>query len=120
MSGGYELVDGTYVPISGSVEGTATETVYIPRINSMSKVSSPAGGASKGGGGGGGGGGGKKQKHDRLDARGDRYHEVKENLARISENLEEIDKAKTRTYGKNHLKNLEKENELLKKQAAEQ
>jgi hypothetical protein len=97
------------IPVSGTVSGWSIKT-----INNGNTYGGGVTGSS-GGGGGGGGGGGKKQKHDKVEARGNRYHEVTENLSRISENLEEIDKAKKRAYGKNHLKNLEKENELLKK-----
>lgn len=79
--------------------------------------------ANTGGKGNGGGGGSKsKTKEDKLRAEDEieRYHEQNEVLDRVGEKLDAIDKLKDRTYGKNHLAQLDAETEALKEQLAAQ
>jgi hypothetical protein len=75
-----------------------------------------SGGSSSGGKGGGGGSSQKKEKkkHKRTKDHVERYHENNEALKRIGEELEKIDKLKDRTYGKNHVDQLDAETEALK------
>lgn len=71
---------------------------------------------------GGGGGSKSKTKEDKLRAEDEieRYHEQNEVLDRVGEKLDAIDKLKDRTYGKNHLAQLDAETEALKEQLAAQ
>ena len=88
------------------------------------------GGASTPSSSSGGGGGGSSQKtrknYKRPHDEKDRYHEVNDRLDKQSKLLEQIDKMKSRAYGKKHLdainaeiKALEKENKLNKEKLNE-
>lgn len=96
--------------------------------NLQSKYGGGGGGGAKnantgsGGGKGGGGGSKSKSKEDKLRAEDEieRYHEQNEVLDRIGEKLDAIDKLKDRTYGKNHLAQLDAETKALKEQLAAQ
>ena len=85
----------------------------------VNKGTSHRGGSSGGGGGGksgGSGGGGGPKKHDTKTEHPERYHEVTKELDEIAKALEKVDKLKDRTYGAQHLKQLEAELKLLKEQ----
>lgn len=91
--------------------------VKIPYIASASKMTPPGGGARpSGGGGGGGGGGGKPKKIDKKDSEDhkERYHPVEQQLERVSDALEKVDKMKRRAFGESHIKAMESEIGLLK------
>ena len=96
--------------------------------NLQSKYGGGGGGGAKnantgsGTGKGGGGGSKSKSKEDKLRAEDEieRYHEQNEVLDRIGEKLDAIDKLKDRTYGKNHLAQLDAETKALKEQLAAQ
>lgn len=105
-----------------------------PLSSALSKAQSVQGRYGGGGGGaknantkpsggkGGGGGSKNKTKEDKLRAEDEieRYHEQNEVLDRVGEKLEMIDKLKDRTYGKNHLAQLDAETKALKEQLAAQ
>ena len=67
---------------------------------------------------GGGGGGGKAKKIDRKDPEDEkeRYHHVNKTLDRLSNQLDEIDKKKSRVYGKGYLDYISQEIALTEKQ----
>lgn len=90
--------------------------VKIPYIASASKMTPPGGGARPSGGGGGGGGGGKPKKIDKKDSEDhkERYHPVEQQLERVSDALEKVDKMKRRAFGESHIKAMESEIGLLK------
>ena len=74
---------------------------------------------SSGKGGGGGGGGGKKAKKlDKKDPEDEkeRYHEVNKTLERLSNQYDEIDKKKSRIYGKSYIDYIQEEIKLTEKQ----
>ena len=74
---------------------------------------------SSGKGGGGGGGGGKKAKKlDKKDPEDEkeRYHEVNKTLERLSNQYDEIDKKKSRIYGKSYIDYIQQEIKLTEKQ----
>lgn len=94
--------------------------------------SSHASGNGKSGGKGGGGGGKgskapkkkdlvqKKEKDKkRFEDEEERYHEINEELERTSHLLDMIGKEKDRAFGRNKIKNLNSENDLLKKQVSQ-
>lgn len=89
--------------------------VKIPYIASASKMTPPGGGARPSGGGG-GGGGGKPKKIDKKDSEDhkERYHPVEQQLERVSDALEKVDKMKRRAFGESHIKAMESEIGLLK------
>ena len=90
----------------------------IPIIGSATKISTPGGGGRKKSGGGGGGGGGKAKKIDKKDPEDEkeRYHHVNKVLERLSNQLDEIDKKKSRVYGKGYLDYISQEIALTEKQ----
>ena len=68
--------------------------------------------------GGGGGGGGKAKKIDKKDPEDEkeRYHHVNKVLERLSNQFDEIDKKKSRVYGKSYLDYISQEIALTEKQ----
>lgn len=90
----------------------------IPIIGSATKISTPGGGGRKKSSGGGGGGGGKAKKIDKKDPEDEkeRYHHVNKVLERLSNQLDEIDKKKSRVYGKSYLDYISQEIALTEKQ----
>ena len=111
-----------YEPSPIQVEGEKQATSL--KVTSANKSSGGgfkhrnSGGGSGGGKGGGGGSPQKKEKkkHKRTKDHVERYHENNEVLKRIGEELEKIDKLKDRTYGKNHVDQLDAETEALEEQ----
>ena len=86
-----------------------------------SSGSKPSSGSPQSGGGGGGGGGGgsskpkkadKKKKKDEIE----RYHEVKNSLEDLEKALDKVDKAKDRAWGKDKMKAIKEEIDLLDKE----
>ena len=75
-------------------------------------------GGHKSKGSGGGGGGGKAKKIDKKDPEDEkeRYHHVNKVLERLSNQFDEIDKKKSRVYGKSYLDYISKEIDLTEKQ----
>lgn len=78
-------------------------------------------GVSRGGSGsssGGGGGGGKAKTIDKKkpEDEKERYHTVNKQLDRLTDELDKVDKFKSRAYGKSHLNNMSAEINLLKEQ----
>ena len=75
-------------------------------------------GGHKSKGSGGGGGGGKAKKIDKKDPEDEkeRYHHVNKVLERLSNQLDEIDKKKSRVYGKSYLDYISQEIALTEKQ----
>lgn len=90
----------------------------IPIIGSATKISTPGGGGRKKSSGGGGGGGGKAKKIDKKDPEDEkeRYHHVNKVLERLSNQLDEVDKKKSRVYGKSYLDYISQEIALTEKQ----
>lgn len=89
----------------------------IPIIGSATKISTPGGGGRKKSSGG-GGGGGKAKKIDKKDPEDEkeRYHHVNKVLERLSNQLDEVDKKKSRVYGKSYLDYISQEIALTEKQ----
>jgi hypothetical protein len=116
---GYVKTLEGYEPIGESIQSEHTLTYYIPKINSVAKTSAPGGGPRpKPSGGGGGGGGGKPKKLDKKDPEDskERYHETNQQLERLADELEKVDKLKSRAYGKGHLDAIKQEIGLLKQE----
>ena len=116
---GYVKTLEGYEPIGEEINSEQTITYYIPKIGSMSKVSPPGGGPRKNNSGGGGGGGGSKPKKlDKKDPEDhkERYHETNQSLERLADELEKVDKLKSRAYGKGHLDAIKQEIGLLKQE----
>lgn len=69
-------------------------------------------------GGGGGGGGSKPKKLDKKkpEDHKERYHETNQSLERLADELEKVDKLKSRAYGKGHLDAIKQEIGLLKQE----
>ena len=90
----------------------------IPIIGSAKKISHPGGGNRKKSNGGGGGGGGKAKKIDKKEPEDEkeRYHHVNKVLERLSNQFDEIDKKKSRVYGKSYLDYISQEIALTEKQ----
>lgn len=121
--------------LAGTPYFTGAQAALGPVISALSaaqslqsKYGGGGGGGAKnantgsGGGKGGGGGSKSKTKEDKLRAEDEieRYHEQNEVLDRVGEKLDMIDKLKDRTYGKNHLAQLDAETKALKEQLAAQ
>lgn len=124
----------TTEPITSEME--ASSSVLIPKIGSgpvaagggvgqkvnisgFTKTSpGRTGGGGKSSGSGGGGGSKSKEKKDykRFEDEVERYHVQNENLERIGEELSRIDKLKDRTYGKDHVAQLDAETDALRRQ----
>ena len=98
----------------------AGQTIQIPRIGKATKK--PGGASSKPSSnkpsGGGGGGGSKPKKLDKKDPEDhkERYHETNQSLERLADELEKVDKLKSRAYGKGHLDAIKQEISLLKQE----
>lgn len=113
-------VGDSYETASGTME-TMTEGMYlIPVIKGTKKTGGGASGRKlpSSGGGGGGGGGSKPKKLDKKDPEDhkERYHETNQALDRLADELEKIDKLKSRAYGKGHLDAIKQEIGLLKQE----
>lgn len=104
-------------------EMRSTKTVKIPVIGSAKKISAPGGGSRitpSGGGGGGGGGDPKKIDKKKPEDEKERYHESEQTLERLADELEKVDKLKSRAYGKGHLDAIKQEISLLKQEVGVQ
>lgn len=118
-NGGYFVDD---VQVYTEPTGEATMPITLPMANakgnliSYKKAEAPGGGKSSGGGGGGGGGKPKKVDRKKPEDEKERYHEINQDLERISQLLDGIGKMKERAFGKAHLKNMDQEIAMLKKQ----
>lgn len=114
-----------------SVETTsASEQVTALRATSGNKKSfggdiskkNSSGGNKKGGSGGGKGKGGKKgstkkaTKLDKVESKYDRYHDVNKSIERINRDLGKVQQKQSELTGKDLLKNLDKQIDLLKQQ----
>lgn len=120
-------VDANNIP---GVDVSALISAVQQAIGSAQQVHSMGGGGGGGavnankpsGGGGGGGGGGNKKKEDKLRFKDEveRYHVQNEVLDRVGEKLDKIDKLKDRTYGADHIKQLDAETQALWEQYAAQ
>lgn len=103
----------------------AGQTIAIPRIGKATKK--PGGASSNpyknnGGNKGGGGGGGKPKKIDKKkpEDEKERYHETEQTLDRLADELDKVDKLKSRAYGKGHLDAIKQEIDLLKQEVGVQ
>lgn len=92
----------------------------IPVIGSARKISIPGGGSRKPSGGGGGGGDPKKIDKKKPEDEKERYHESEQTLERLADELERVDKLKSRAYGKGHLDAIKQEISLLKQEVGVQ
>lgn len=104
----------TYTVRQSDVMTTNNET-YIPIIGSATKISAPGGGPRPNLS---GGGGSKAKKLDKKDPEDEieRYHHVNKTLDRLSNQLDEVDKKKSRIYGKSYLDYISQEIALTEKQ----
>ena len=85
-------------------------TIQIPIIGKAKKISMPGGGGRKTSSGSGGGGSKPETKdHKSGEDEIERYHEITEKLEEISQELSQIDKLKSRAFGENYLKAMDKE-----------
>lgn len=89
--------------------------VFIPVIGSAKKITPPGGGPRPNPS---GGGGSKAKKLDKKDPEDEieRYHHVNKTLDRLSNQLDEVDKKKSRIYGKSYLDYISQEIALTEKQ----
>lgn len=112
---GYENVSSS-ITQSGTGHMETWYTIEGAKYNGKG-VSSGTANKSKGGGGG-GGGGGKAKKIDKKkpEDEKERYHHVNKVLERLSNQFDEIDKKKSRVYGKSYLDYISKEIALTEKQ----
>ena len=109
-------------------QGWAFKGIDLPSDGPTVPTSSPSGlgktggGGGKGGGGKGGGGGGKKytpkENKDPIDNKVDRYEKVNTALAAIGADYERIADEQDRLSGDKLFNNLQKQNDLIKKQIA--
>ena len=107
-SGGYSVVE--------KAEMRNDQQYYIPVLKGATKTSTPGGGIKSSSGG--GGGGGEPEKIDKKEPEDEieRYHHVNKVLDRLSDQLDEVDKKKSRVYGKSYLNYINQEIALTKKQ----
>lgn len=108
-------------PTSVNLQGTGQTTISVPKFEGTGNRPGGGGGGKKPSGGGGGGGGSKKKKYEkkkRTDDTSDRYHEVTKQLDHMSNKLEKIDKIKSATWGKDHLKAINDEIAAIKEENA--
>ncbi len=111
-------------PVPAPDGKTTTATALKIKPGSLAKASggnikhtnssSAGGGGSKKGGGGGGGKSSTKSKKEPVDT-GDRYHAVREQLADLKEEYDNLAKAQDRAFGKQRVEIMEKINENLYK-----
>lgn len=73
-------------------------------------------GGKKSSGGGGGGGGGKAKSEKKISEKKDRYHDVNVKLKQIDKELEDIGRDQEKYFGKDLIKALNKELDILEKQ----
>lgn len=110
---------GNYVSISGTQALDNTTQYYLPVIKGATKTGGGASGVGpQANANGGGGGGGKPKKVDlkKSEDEKERYHEITKTLERMSQLLDSVGKMKERAFGKAHLKNIDQEIAMLKKQ----
>lgn len=108
--------------IPNEVTDETTATAFA--VKAITPRGSSGGGVRQGSGSGSGSGGGggsspkkkEKKKHKRYKEDTERYHKNNETLARISEELDKIDKLKDRAYGASHVDQLDKETAALQDQ----
>lgn len=115
---GYENVEGVVTQQSQGHWET-WYTLQGAKYNGRGVSNGGARSPSSGKGGGGGGGGGKKAKKlDKKDPEDEkeRYHEVNKTLERLSNQYDEIDKKKSRIYGKSYIDYIQEEIKLTEKQ----
>lgn len=110
----------TYTNITPHDNGTSVTWtgLAIKAITNKGTHGGNIGGHKSKGGGGGGGGGGKAKKIDKKkpEDEKERYHHVNKVLERLSNQFDEIDKKKSRVYGKSYLDYISKEIDLTEKQ----
>ena len=111
---GYENVSSS-ITQSGTGHMETWYTIEGAKYNGKG-VSSGTANKSKGGGGGGGGGKAKKIDKKKPEDEKERYHHVNKVLERLSNQLDEIDKKKSRVYGKSYLDYISQEIALTEKQ----
>lgn len=122
-----------YNPDTGEVENMSLETIrnmdenakiWVPVINGSastykgpsSKARSSGSNKKPSGKKGGGGGGNKKKKEEHVKTEKDRYHDVNVRLKQIDKELEDIGKDQEKYFGKDLIKALNKELDILEKQ----
>lgn len=111
----YRSINTSINEAEGTIDVTAIEVI----TNKGTHGGNIGGSTPKGKGGGGGGGGGSKPK--KLDKKKpedhkERYHETNQTLDRLADELEKVDKLKSRAYGKGHLDAIKQEISLLKQE----
>lgn len=110
----------TTAPASVSLSGSGSTVLTVPKFEGTGNRPGGGGGGKKpSGGGGGGGGGSKKKKYEkkkRTDDSSDRYHEVTKQLDHMQNKLDKIDKIKSATWGKDHLKAINDEIAAIKEE----
>ena len=111
---GYENVSSS-ITQSGTGHMETWYTIEGAKYNGKG-VSSGTANKSKGGGGGGGGGKAKKIDKKKPEDEKERYHHVNKVLERLSNQFDEIDKKKSRVYGKSYLDYISQEIALTEKQ----
>ena len=109
----YIRVGDSYMTADGELYTQAEGRMLVPHIKSATKTGGGGGSGAKKGGGGGGGG---AKKHEQKAKEPERYHQVNRDLARQNSLIAQNDKLKSRKYGDDYAKALEKENKLLEKQ----
>jgi hypothetical protein len=146
-TGGERDGEGIYIPLRKKADGDWQEKPNTKKVHALKiktadyvgggNVSGAKGGTGRKSGGTGGKGSGsggskpakapkkkdlvvKKEKDKkRLEDEEERYHEINKELERTSHLLNMIGKEKDRAFGRNKIKNLNSENDLLKKQVSQ-
>ena len=130
QTGTAEVID----PITGDIKTVTAENIHnfaadgvvrIPTINgSTTTYKGPSSKARSSGSnkkpsgkkGGGGGGGSKKKKEEHVKTEKDRYHDVNVKLKQIDKELEDIGRDQEKYFGKDLIKALNKELDILERQ----
>lgn len=105
--------------IEGYEEGTGLARISYPTLKSAKKTGGGASGAPAAPKSSGGGGGGKEHKKKdpiRPQDEIERYHEIRDQIEKLGNALDRVDKLKTKTFGGKHLDALKEEIALLKQE----
>lgn len=111
---GYENVSSS-ITQSGTGHMETWYTIQGAKYNGKG-ISSGVANRAKGSGGGGGGGKAKKIDKKEPEDEKERYHHINKVLDRLSNQFDEIDKKKSRVYGKSYLDYISQEIDLTEKQ----
>lgn len=104
--------------IEGYEEGTGLARISYPTLKSAKKTGGGASGSKPPKSNGGGGGGKQHKKKDPIRPQDEieRYHEIRDQIEKLGNVLDKVDKIKTKAFGQKHLDALKEEIALLKQE----